>query len=54
MFSISDHGILQDKFDNYNKAREMQSINPECQIIIHRKYIYFLLHKISKMRNLPN
>ena len=43
MFSFSDHGILQDKFDKYNKAKGLQSINPVYQIIIHRKNINFLL-----------
>ena len=44
MLSFSDHGIIQDKFDKYNKARGLQSINTEYHRIIHRKYIYFLLH----------
>ena len=44
MFSFSDHKILQVKFEKYNKARGLQSTNPEYQIIIYRKYLYFLLH----------
>ena len=54
MFSFSDHGILLDKFDKYNKSRGLKYTNAEYQMIIQRKCLYFLLHKISKMRIIPD
>ena len=54
MFSFSDHGIFQDQFDKYNKARGLQSINLEYQRIIHRKYIYIFYYiKFQKRETFP-